>query len=93
MPVRTFRIAGWKIWYGDGSTFSSAGGAWSAAPREGILHVFVAFEPNPVMFGYVLSGLECYPPLTVGDEMIAGMEVTHEHYHETLRRAATEFGL
>lgn len=32
----TLKIIGWKIWYGDGTTFSSLQGIWKEAPDQNV---------------------------------------------------------
>lgn len=60
------------------------------APRKGVLHIFLAFEPNGQMSGYVLTGLEAYPFIEVGDMMMPGVAVSHADYQATMRAAAHE---
>ncbi len=37
-------VAAWKIWYGDGSTFSSKDGDWVDAPQKNIQMVTVFYD-------------------------------------------------
>ena len=37
-------VIGWKIWYGDGSTFSSLQGTWKSAPNQNVQIVMTYFN-------------------------------------------------
>ena len=86
--MTNFRVRAWKVYYADGSTYSCRDGKMADRPVKGILHLFLAFEPNGKMSGYVLSGCEVYPYIEVGDEMTPGMTVSHEEYESTMKEAA-----
>lgn len=38
------RVIGWKIWYGNGTTFSSRQGTWERAPDQDVQVVMVYYD-------------------------------------------------
>lgn len=67
-------LKGWKIWYGDGSTFTSRHGTWADAPIQDIQIVMLYFDKRDVMgnsLRSVFSGFDYY--FKDGDNISAAM--------------------
>lgn len=103
MPLPT--VLGWKLFYGDGSTYSSKQGAWEDAPAVGVQVVNVYFEGGFVLrhwgfdtfyrvetpAGVVISGY--YPENPVPHPASTGKRgptLSAEAFRGILRRAVAE---
>ena len=56
-------VIGWKIWYGDGSTFFSKQGTWESAPNQDVQVLMTYFSTRDNMgrsCRQVWSGMDYY---------------------------------
>jgi hypothetical protein len=91
----------WRIFYDDGSTYSSDDGAWNNAPADGVLVVIEKVEPDRVLFhsgadyyveidGQIVATGDIGPILRKLGAFKFGRWTSHRRYEETSARARAE---
>jgi hypothetical protein len=81
-------VTGWKIFYADGSTFSSDDGPWRDAPREGVQAVTIYHEPP---YRDVEVGLDEYrDPLKRSRAVKLGSAIDLETFDRIYERALAD---
>ena len=79
MPI----ISGWKLYYIDGSVFSSKDGTWAQAPSAGLLFVVVFFGSYPCWRGKDLIS-ENYRRFFLDDETPDASRIGKVGFWQTL---------
>lgn len=62
------RVLGWRLWYGDGSTYSNRDGSWADAPADNVQALELAHEPpyRTLVYGIDTYELEGEPAVKDG---------------------------
>lgn len=70
----------WRIYYSDGSTYSSVDGSWDNAPGKGVVAV-VTLDPTGVWGRFVRIKHELYYKLDGHDEVLGSDSLGLIHVH------------
>jgi hypothetical protein len=79
-------MRGWRLYYGDGSTFDSWEGSWEEAPSDNVQILMLYFEPP---YKSQIAGWDDYE-LPPSSEKKYGKSIPEEHFYSIQHRAVVE---
>lgn len=81
-------MRGWRLYYGDGSTFDSADGSWDEAPVGNVQVLMLYLEP-PLYRNQVVAADEYYLP--GGSSAKYGLAISDEGFYRIQDRAVHDY--